>query len=198
MNKFLIGISLAALGGAGLAIAQDRGPGFDPMGDKIVTRAEAQTMAAEEFAKLDANHDGKLDQSDRAEHREERKEARFAMLDTNKDGSISREEFAAAHPDGHRGAPGRNGPGGMGRGDHDGMAMMMVHMADANKDGVVTKEEFTASHLAMFDKADTNKDGKVTPEERQAAHARMREHMKGMKGKHRGDRGMPPPPPPAG
>ena len=120
------------------------------------------------------------------------------MLDTNKDGSISREEFAAAHPDGHRGAPGQGGPEGKGRGEHGRMAMMMVHMADANKDGAVTKEEFIASHLAMFDKADTNKDGKVTPEERQAAHAQMREHMKGMKGKRHGDRGMPPPPPPAG
>ena len=34
----------------------------------------------------------------------------------------------------------------------------------------------------MFESMDANKDGTVTPEERQAARAKMREHMRAMRG----------------
>ena len=65
MKKTLIGLSLVALAASGVAIAQPMGgPGRDPMGDKTVTRAEAQTRAAEMFVKMDANKDGKLDQDE--------------------------------------------------------------------------------------------------------------------------------------
>ena len=37
----------------------------DRMGDKTVTRAEAEARAREVFARLDVNHDGKLDKADR-------------------------------------------------------------------------------------------------------------------------------------
>ena len=65
MKKTLIGLSLVALAAGGVAIAQPMGgPGRDPMAGKTVTRAEAQTRAAEMFARMDANKDGKLDKAE--------------------------------------------------------------------------------------------------------------------------------------
>ncbi|MEN9717579.1 MAG: hypothetical protein RIQ99_457 [Pseudomonadota bacterium] len=207
MKTILLGISLAAMAGAGVAIAQDHGPdmagmpgmsehaGMDPMGDKTVTRAEAQAKAEEHFAKMDVNKDGKLDAADRAAFMGQA----FDKLDTNKDGAISRDEFAAGRKDGanagqHTGKA-EMGKGGMG---HMAGAMMLLRMADTNKDGAVSKDEFVAGHLKMFDMADTNQDGKLTPQERKAARTKMREHMRGMGhgDKQHGDHAMPPPPPP--
>lgn len=214
MNKIMLGISLAALASAGAAIAQDHAPGMrmgmgaDPMGDKTVTRAEVQAKAEEHFAKMDLNHDGKLDAADRAAHAGEM----FDKLDANKDGTISRDEFAAAHrtgPDGGhdhgKQGSGKDGRGKDGRGkDGPGMggAMMMLAMADTNHDGAVSKDEFVAAHLKMFDMADTNHDGQLTPAERMAARAKMREHMRHMgmgaaqgPGIDHADHDMAPPPP---
>ncbi len=182
MNRKTIGISaaVAAITAvlAGAAIARDHGGHMDPFGDKTVTRADVQSHAAAMFARHDGNNDGKLDMADRAGHHG----AMFEKHDTNNDGAISRAEFDAAHRGGERGEH-RN------KGEHRGkMAMMMLHMADANKDRAVSKDEFVAAHVAMFVKADADKDGKVTKAERQAAHAKLREHMKGMRGGH-GDHG---------
>jgi len=58
----------------------------------------------------------------------------------------------------------------------------MMGMADTNKDGAVSRDEFLTGHARHFDMADANKDGSLTAEEREAAHAKMREHMRGMKG----------------
>lgn len=178
MKKTLISLTLLTAVTAGAAMAQVPPPGEDPMGGKTVTKAEAAAKAAEMFAKMDVNNDGKIDQADRAAHRAQM----FDQLDTNKDGTISRDEFAAAHsgkdgdakgPDGHR----------MGqRWSQMGGAMMMLRMADANKDGVVTRDEFLAAAARMFDMADANKDGKLTPEERKAHHAQMRQKMGRMRG----------------
>ena len=54
----------------------------------------------------------------------------------------------------------------------------------------VTQEELAARHAARFTQADADKDGKLSAAERKAAHAKMREHMKGMRGGH----GQPPAP----
>ena len=178
MKKTLIGLALLATAAARAAMAQVPPPGDDPMGGKTITKAEAAAKAAEMFAKMDTNNDGKLDQADRAAHRTQM----FDRLDSNKDGTISRDEFAAAHSGKEGGA---KGPGGhrMGmRGGQMGGAMMMLRMADANKDGVVTREEFMAAEARMFDMADANKDGKLTPEERKAHHAQMRQKMGRMHG----------------
>ncbi|MFM5952910.1 MAG: EF-hand domain-containing protein [Novosphingobium sp.] len=169
MKKTILGLALAATGIAGVAIAQAPGPMGDMMGDKTITRAEAQTKAAEMFDRMDANNDG----------------------------SISRAEFTAAHQ--RMGGPGdddRMGERGGKRGGKHRMGGMgmMGQMADANKDGAITKDEFVAGHLRMFDAADTNKDGKLTPAERKAHHQKMRSAMG--KGDHAGH-DMPPPPPPA-
>lgn len=181
MKKTIAGLALLTTAIAGAAIAQAPAPGADPMGDKTVTKAEAQAKAAEMFAKMDTNNDGKLDQADRAAHRAQM----FDRMDANKDGNISRDEFASMHQ--RKGAEGK--PAGehrMGkRGGHMGGGMMMMRMADTNKDGAVSRDEFMAAQARMFDAADTNKDGKLTPEERKAYHAQMRQRM-GQNGQKRG------------
>ncbi len=216
MKKLTLTISAVALALAGTAYAAQEG-GMrmkDPMGDKTVTRAEAEAKAKEHFAMMDVNSDGKLDKADHAARQLEH----FKKMDTDRNGSISQAEFLAAHqrgpgnehsgmggPDGkmampHERGAHEGGPRGAGgkhgkRGMDGGHKMMMLHMADANKDGVITRDEMVGGMLKHFDMTDTNKDGKVTPEERRAAMAKMHEHMKSMKGgmKH----GMNPPPPPA-
>ena len=176
MKKTLIGLALLTTAAAGVAIAQVPPPGGDPMGDKTVTKVEAQAKAAEMFAKMDTNNDGKLDQADRAAHRGQM----FDRLDANKDGNVSRDEFAAAHA-GKDAAKGQ-GDHRMGkRGEMMG-GMMMLRMADANKDGAVSRDEFLAAHARMFDMADANKDGKLTPEERTAHHTQMRQKMGAKRG----------------
>lgn len=193
MKKTILGLALAATGIAGVAIAQAPSPMGDKMGDKTITRAEAQAKSAEMFDRMDANKDGKLDQADRAAHEGEM----FDRIDSDKNGSISRAEFTAAHQ--RMGGPGDDDRMGERRGKHGGKHRMggmgmMGQMADTNKDGAITKDEFVAGHLRMFDAADTNKDGKLTPAERKAHHQKMRAAMG--KGDHAGH-DMPPPPPPA-
>jgi Ca2+-binding EF-hand superfamily protein len=216
MKKITLGISVLALALAGAAIAAEA-PMHHGM-DKTMTRAEAKAHAEEAFAKLDVNHDGKLDKADRTA----RFAAHFDEIDTNHDGTISRDEFIAAHEamgrrmgdEGQEGHEGR-GPHGMGEhgkgrprmgqmGMHGGrMPMMMeiLHLADPNHTGTVTKDAFVAAALTLFDKADTNHDGKVTPEERKAAFAKQRAEMRAEFAKHGGmmqhgmGGDMPPPPP---
>lgn len=216
MKKAIFGFSVAALALAGAAVAHAGShgagahgmmSGADPMGDKTVTRAEAQAHAGEMFAKLDANKDGKLDKADREARHAAHKAEMFARLDANKDGSISKDEFAAAHSARGEGREGkhhegmapegksRGEPGQRGHGKMRGMGMMMLGMADANKDGAVSKDEFTAAHAGHFDKVDTDKDGKITPTERKAAHAKLRGKMRDHMGKMHGGHDMPPPPP---
>lgn len=199
MHKFILTVSLAALALGGTAYAH----GMKGMGDKDITRAEAQAKCAEMFARMDVNKDGLLNDADQTA----RMGQMFDSLDTDKNGSISREEFNAAHagmgmghdggmghmdmpmgkPDGmkmgegameggHGQMGGMGAMGGMSHGDHP-RGDMMMKMADKNGDGSVSAAEFTEAHLAMFDKADTNKDGTLTAAERKAAMAKM---MSGM------------------
>ena len=196
MKKTLIGLSALALGLAGAAYAQE-GMG-DPLGDKTVTKAEFMAKGAAMFDKMDVNHDGKLDQADRAAHEGQM----FDRADTNHDGALSRDEVAAAHQAG----PGGNGAGpeakhhGKRGGGHGG-GMMMMHMADANKDGAVSRDEFAAAQAKHFDMMDTNHDGQVDQAERKAAREKMHAMGGGMHGNHKMGDGpmgdMPPPPPPA-
>src|SRR3546814_16239011 len=89
MNKK---IPLLTLGAALIAVPVLAAPGG---GDRNATqtRAEVQSKAAEMFARLDANKDGKLDAADRAAKRAERQAKRFARLDADGDGSISKAEW---------------------------------------------------------------------------------------------------------
>ena len=179
----------AMLGVAGIVLAQS-GPGPDrarPEGD--VTRQQAIARADEMFARLDADHDGRVTPDEmraRGEHRrDEMRQHMFDRLDANHDGNVSREEFARAHamregsggPEGgpamHMGPPpgGPEASGGPGApGGH------RMHGAGMFGDqGFVTLEQMRARALERFDRADANHDGVLTADERHAAHDRMRD-----------------------
>lgn len=181
MRKLTLSIAAATLATAGVAFAA---PGM-MAGKADMTRADAQAMAAEHFAKMDANADGKIDAADRAA----RQAKMFDRMDADKNGSISREEFAAMHTRGDRAggehagmdhgqAGGEHRMGGhrMGKRGHGGMGghAMMGKMADTNNDGVITQAEFTAAALKHFDTIDADHNGTVTAAERQAARADMK------------------------
>lgn len=166
----LTALALAAIPAALLA---------QPAPPANVTKADAQARAAEMFARMDINKDGKLDQADRAARQAEH----FARMDTDKDGKLSQSEFSAGRPKREGMAQDRKEPGKMGRrgGGHGAMGMM-ARMADTNKDGALTRDEFLAAQGKHFEMMDADKSGTVTAEERQAARAKMREHMKTMRG----------------
>ena len=207
MKKLTLGISALTLVLAGAAMAADTPtPPAGP--DKVLTRAEAKTRAEAAFAKLDLNHDGKLDKADRAVRIGEH----FDKIDANHDGTISRDEFIAAHEamrDGpSHGQPGMGQPG-MGRPDmpppppgagprgpegrgpehrppHGGFGgapimFEILRLADPAHTGSITKDAFVAASLKLFDETDANHDGKVTPEERRAAFAKQH-HAWGKRG----------------
>ena len=113
MNKLTLSIAAATLATAGVALAA---PGMKPQGD--VTRAQAEAMAGERFAKMDVNSDGVLNAADR----EARQAQMFGKLDTDKNGAISEAEFAAHH------GVARDGK----RGDR---AAMAGHRMDGGQDG---------------------------------------------------------------
>ena len=196
MNKK---ISLLTLGAALIAVPVLAAPGG---GDRNATqtRAEAQTKAAEMFAKLDANKDGKLDAADRAAKRAERQAKMFAKLDADGNGSISKAEWdqhgadRAAKRGEKRAAAGEARQGkrhGM-RGHHGKRGgrhgMMMMGKADTDGDKAISQAEFQTAALARFDMADANKDGQVTPEERKA----QREAWKAKASEWRAKRGAAP------
>ncbi|MDO9368595.1 MAG: hypothetical protein Q7T68_08505 [Sphingopyxis sp.] len=188
-------ISLFTLGAALIAVPVLAAPGGakgDTDGNGVTTRVEAQANAAQMFAKMDVNKDGKIDATDRAARRAEMQAKRFAALDSNADGSISKAEWdqhaadraskrgerkekrvaagegGEGKRDGMRGHRGKGGGHGM-RGGHGGWMK-----ADANGDKAITQAEFQTAALARFDTADANKDGQVTAEERQAQRATWR------------------------
>ncbi|MDG2001891.1 MAG: EF-hand domain-containing protein [Novosphingobium sp.] len=172
MKKIAIGISAAALAIAGTAFAAHHEGRSNPdsNGDGVVTRSESQAHATAKFAKMDANGDGQLDQTDRAAKRQDRRAKMFAKLDANTDGSISRDEFMTFERP-HKGKHGmseggkKHRKGRRGGGRH---GMKMMKMADTNNDGVVSQAEFAAAAGKRFDTIDANNDGQITKEERQA------------------------------
>lgn len=172
MNKK---ISLFTLAAALVAVPVLAAPGGAD-GNTVETRAEAEAKAAQMFARMDANKDGKLDTADRAAQHAERQAKMFASLDADGNGSISKAEWdkhsadrAAKHGDA---GEAREGKRHAMRGDHHGKRgghhAMMMGKADTNGDKAISQAEFQTAALARFDAADADKDGRVTAEERQA------------------------------
>ncbi|MBL0914333.1 MAG: hypothetical protein IBJ13_02090 [Sphingopyxis sp.] len=192
-------LTFLTLGAALIAVPVLAAPGAGSKGDAdgngTLTRTEAQAHAAEMFARMDANKDGKLDATDRAAKRSEMHAKAFERFDANKDGNISKAEWDQAAADraakrgekradageGKRGMRGHHGK----RGGHHGM---MMGRADTDGDKVISQAEFQTAALARFDAADANKDGQVTAAERQA----QRETRKAKAGEWRAKRGAPP------
>ena len=112
-----------------------------------------------DFAKMDANHDGKISKQEveawqRANAVAEimaRNHQVFLQLDTNHDGQLSPQEFAVFHADPPPADGGR-----------------MIQHFDENHDGVISQVEFRAGTLANFDRLDVNKDGVVDAAEMKA------------------------------
>jgi len=149
-----------------------------------MTRAAVTQRADRMFDRLDANHDGKIDQADRAL----REKARFDRMDADHNGELSYAEFTASrgHRDGQHtaraGQPdGRHGQRFNHGGEHR-MAMggfrgrfPMMRLAEAGKAGGLTKADFEAAMLQRFDRLDANHDGTVTSDEAKAARDNMRQ-----------------------
>ena len=182
MNKAILisGAALLAVAAGGIALAQGGPEGPGRGGD--VTRQQVIARVDAIFARLDANHDGRITPDEMhamgAHRREEMRGRMFDRLDANHDGMISREEFDRAHamtggPEGPRGMemgpPPPGGPGGPEGPRGHGMRMMFAG------DGPVTLEQMRARALERFDRADANHDGVLTADERRAARERRRE-----------------------
>ena len=189
MNKK---ISLFTLAAALVAVPVLAAPGGAD-GKAVQTRVDAEAKAAQMFARMDANKDGKIDATDRAAQHAEKQSKMFASLDADGNGSISKAEWdqhgadraaKRAERGDRRADAGLDGKRGM-RGDHHGPRGghhgMMMGKADTNGDKAISQAEFQTAALARFDAADANKDGQVTAEERQA-----------QRGAWRAKRGAPP------
>jgi len=180
MRKLTLSLLIGAttLATAGVASAQ-QAPA--PKTHEI-TRAAVQQRADRMFDRLDANHDGKIDEADRAV----REKARFDRMDTDHDGKLSYAEFTASHGHEHGQRTARAGEQPGAHSDHGGehrMAMgfhgrggfTMMRLAQAEKAGGLTKADFEAGMLKRFDRLDANHDGIVTPDEAKAARDKMRQ-----------------------
>ena len=178
--SILSGAALLAVAG-GVALAQ--GPGQRPDRNADVTRDQVVARTNEAFARLDANHDGRVTPDEARAMREQRRAQRqtrmFERLDANHDGNISRDEFSQAHamrgggpgmghrrmrmgprPGGPEGSPGARG------------ARMF------GEQGFITLDQMRERALARFDRADANHDGTVTAAERREARGQMRERVR--------------------
>lgn len=110
-----------------LALAQARAGAMlenaDADHDGKVTRQEFTNARAEQFAKLDRNGDGVVDDSDAGGRAGKRGAALRARLDANGDGKLTKEEFV-------------NGP------------TPMFEQFDANRDDVLDAQELAAARSA--------------------------------------------------
>ncbi len=106
----LAAVALAGFGSA--AIAQDAAL-------QAPNRAQVAERSAAAFARLDANHDGKLDPADRGARRDARQDRRFNRLDANDDGQLN-------------------------PADREARRQQMFDRIDTDRSGGISREEFAA------------------------------------------------------
>ncbi|MBS0295456.1 MAG: EF-hand domain-containing protein [Proteobacteria bacterium] len=172
-----------ALGLAGVAMGQAAPAGHKPAPGPV-THDEAMKRAHDMFARLDANHDGKITAEEvaqaQAHMRQMMRDKLFDALDANHDGQISKAEWAAAadrraqrmaerreHMGEHgpMGGPGMGGEGGHGPMGHGGMRHHMRGRMGGHG---------AAAFLARFD---ANGDGVVSEQEFMAKAEARFQHM---------------------
>lgn len=210
ISHTLLAAGLLSLSAGAMAQPSAPPPGAPQDGPRMrapETRAELKTQLEARFDRMDANHDGKIDEKDPEARRAARIAEHFAEIDTDKNGAISKAEFAAAEE--HRGPPEGGPMGRPGRAmlfnhrGREGIMMMRGRLPFAPPPGgfeprgpmaggpdrkpgeALSKSDFVNQGLARFDKVDTDHDGKISAAERDAARP-----MRGP----RGFRNSPPPP----
>lgn len=172
--KTSLTITAAALVlGAGLtaSAAAQHGPGrhgpghglamleiADLDGNNTVTRAEIETLEAEEFAWRDRNGDGFLDEADASPTMR-----RMRALREERREDAGMEDSSGHHMGGRHRMGGRH---------HRGERLKEL---DTNDDGRISRAEFTGRERPLFDRLDTNGDDAVTPAELDAAVERHHE-----------------------
>jgi len=169
---------------------------FDTNEDGVVAMGEFDGAAAERFARMDADKDGKLSQDEfRAyvkQRRGQRQQRKMAKMDTNKDGNISRDEFIGfktmrAEKKFSRMDKDSNGVVTADefkqcKSKHKGkkgkrFGGRMFNRLDANNDGTVTRDESYQAWSAWFNRIDANQDKTVTKDE-VMQHRQNRPHHK--------------------
>lgn len=113
--------------------------------------------AGQPGAKLDANGDGKVTQSEFQAGRS----AQMLALDSNRDGKLSRAEFAALREEKAEAKRQR-------RGDR------MWSRLDTDKDGALSRSEMDGLLSKRFKRMDTDKDGVMSAAELKASADRMK------------------------
>jgi len=176
------GASTGTSTGTSTGAPADPFAGMDPDGDGRVTREEVAAFRAARFDVLDANHDGKLQPTERGAVRPNGArpgDAAFRRLDTDGDGRITGEEMERARKGAARRAVDTKG---------------LFDRADANHDGNVDRAEWEAARSApqpagadgiardayvseadnWIRRFDTNRDGALTRNELRAAAGKWR------------------------
>ncbi len=165
---------IAALAAPTLLSADDRGGRWGGMmGFGMMGGADDGPGAAFDFAKVDANGDGKITREELAAGRQ----AGVAGIDADGDQLISAEELAAKMM-------------AEAKARIEARAKDRVAAQDANGDGKLSVEELIAPRIGtrLFERADADGDGAVSEAELQAMHERMG-NMRAQRGGMMGPRG---------
>lgn len=135
------------------ALARDPQQAATPdAGTHAPTVAPPSAQVRRMMSEMDGDHDGTVSRDEfLAAHA--RADQIFDRQDGNRDGVLSRDEFMAG------GGPNR---------------LERFRVLDSNGDGRITREELDARRNARFDALDSDRDGKLAPSEMRAVQNAMR------------------------
>ncbi len=203
LTGLILGAGLMGLTSA--ASAQNLRPAFPNKIDRTkLERPQLKRMKnkGQRFAKLDANKDGRLSQTEFANAKRNRLKARLYKMDSNGDGVLSKDELAnrrmkrKARKANHDRKMDRRAKKAR-RAKKPGMMDKRLRKADLNRDGKLQLTElirFKSKRMnkrldKRFTKLDVNKDGYVTKDELQKMRKDKRKLRKGKKARKLRNRG---------